>query len=68
MAEMFTCEHCGGTFEKAWSDDEAGAELEHNRPIFDAVRDVLILLGEWESTDDDFIVICDDCYRELMPT
>ena len=26
MTDIYTCAHCGGTFEKAWSDEEAAAE------------------------------------------
>jgi len=26
MGDMFTCENCNGTFEKAWTDKEAEAE------------------------------------------
>lgn len=28
MTDRFTCEHCGGTFEKEWTDDEAQAEAD----------------------------------------
>jgi len=46
----FKCCVCGGTFEKAWSDEEAIAEMkqEFDKPV--------------EECD----VVCDDCYEKLM--
>ncbi len=45
----FTCAQCDGTFEKAWSDEEAAAEAEENFGD---------LLG-------DPVVVCDDCYEAM---
>lgn len=48
---QFTCEECGGTFDKAMSDEEARAEKLHNfGPAF----------------ADDCAIICDDCYLKLQ--
>jgi len=51
MADEYTCAMCGGTFEKAWSDDEARAEFAEEFP---------------EASGDDAEVVCDDCYRQMM--
>jgi hypothetical protein len=50
MSESFTCAECGGTFEKAWSDEEARAEADEN------FGDELV----------DPVVVCDDCYQEMV--
>jgi hypothetical protein len=48
---QFQCANCKGIFEKAWTDEEAKAELREN---FDYI-----------STDEcDFV--CNDCYEEIM--
>lgn len=47
-ADTFTCEACGGTFPKAWSDAEALAESRE-------------ILGE--IPPDQVAVICDECYK-----
>lgn len=52
MSATFTCDRCGGTFPKAWSDDEAEAE---SRELF----------GEIEPTER--AVICDDCFKAVFP-
>jgi hypothetical protein len=49
--QQFTCEHCGGTFIKDWSEDEAVAEKDRDYPGV-ALKDC----G----------VICDDCYQEFQ--
>jgi hypothetical protein len=49
-ATEFTCAECDGTFDKAWSDEEA---MEENRRLF----------GE---PDDDLVVICDDCFKKMV--
>jgi hypothetical protein len=51
MSGTYTCEECGGTFDKVVSDDEAHAERLNN---FGA------------AFADDLAVICDDCYLELQ--
>lgn len=48
----FTCDLCGGTFPKGWSDEEAAAEAEG-----------LFSPAELEATS----VVCDDCFRRIMP-
>lgn len=50
MADTFKCERCKGTFEKAWSDAEADAEM---REVFGAL------------SDEERATVCDDCYREV---
>ena len=49
-SDTFTCELCGGTFPKAWSDAEAQAE---------AVTNGFDIQG-------DTAVVCDDCYDKIM--
>ena len=49
--DIFTCEGCGQTFEKEWSDSEAMAE---SREIFG---------DNWKQ--EDLAVICDDCFKGL---
>jgi hypothetical protein len=60
MAKTFTCEHCGGVFEFAWSDEAAHAE---------AVRDFGVR-GDAPAKDtpggEGMARICDDCYRAFM--
>lgn len=46
----FTCAHCGGTFIKGWTDEEA---------LTAAARDFPDLKPQ------DAAVICEDCYRKL---
>lgn len=53
MKRTFTCDQCGGTFPRAWSDDEATAEA----------RDVF---GRDPETDPTMAVVCDDCYQAIM--
>ena len=52
-SQTYTCENCGGTFEKNRSDEEAMAEaLAADRfPVGEPV---------------DVAVICDDCYNRMM--
>lgn len=47
----FTCDLCGGTFEKAWSEEEAQAEAER-----------LFSPAELEDT----AIVCHDCWLSLM--
>jgi NAD-dependent SIR2 family protein deacetylase len=51
MADTFTCAHCGGTFEKGWSDEEAKAE------------EVEVWGGEVE----DPTLVCDECFQIVRP-
>ena len=51
---QFTCESCGGTFDKGWSDEEAAAEAQGNFP------------GINVSDPDEAGVVCDDCYQHIM--
>ena len=50
MPDTFTCSICRGTFEKAWSDDEAKAEAAVNYPT---------------TPFEDCGIVCDNCYHEL---
>jgi hypothetical protein len=52
MADTYQCAHCGGVFEKGWSDEEATAEAADN-------------FGE-APKGDDAAVVCDDCYQGFM--
>ena len=52
--ESYTCERCGGTFTKGWSDEEALAEAQD---LFPAAH-----IAE----PDDQATVCDPCYREIM--
>jgi DNA-directed RNA polymerase subunit RPC12/RpoP len=51
MADTYTCAACGKTFRKAWSDEEALAELE---ATFGDLPGVPLEM------------VCDTCYHELM--
>lgn len=48
--EEFTCEHCGRTFLKAWTEEEAMKELKAN-------------FGDREWKRDELCILCDDCYQ-----
>lgn len=48
MADTFTCEGCGGTFAKEWSDEEAEKEY-------------TILWGQHMGEERG--VLCDDCHK-----
>jgi hypothetical protein len=50
MDKTFTCDECGGTFRKAWTDKEAAEERRENFPDHD---------GAWA-------IVCDDCYSAIM--
>lgn len=50
MSDQFKCVQCNGTFEKAWTDEEAMAEAEEN-------------FGE--IPDDQREVVCDDCFEKM---
>ena len=52
LGESYTCERCGETFTKGWSDEEAAAEA---RDLFPAAH-----LAVSQAT------VCDGCYREIM--
>jgi hypothetical protein len=52
--ETFTCESCGETFPKGWSDEEAAAEAEELFPGMDL------------SDPAEAAVVCDACYQHLM--
>jgi DNA-directed RNA polymerase subunit RPC12/RpoP len=49
--QYYKCAHCGETFKKGWSDEEAEVELKENFPD---------LAGE------PCLVVCDDCYTKFM--
>ncbi len=51
MPDTYQCDACGGVFDKAWSDEEAGAERDKNFPGLEP---------------EDQAVVCDDCYRKMM--
>ena len=48
----FTCEQCGGTFPKAWTDEEQAAEYAE---LFPAEK----------AAGEETAVVCDDCWREI---
>ena len=58
MSEEYTCAHCGGTWEKAWTDEEAKAESKE--------------LGLWiepedrQTADDEMVIVCDDCFQAMQ--
>lgn len=52
IGESYTCERCGGTFEKVRSDEEA---LDEARSLWTP-----------ETMADEQAVICDPCFREFM--
>ena len=50
----FQCAKCSGIFEKGWSDEAAKEEAQEvfgKRP---------------ENWNDDAMMVCDDCYNEMM--
>ena len=49
----FTCDECGGTFPKAWSDEEAEQEYDE---VFTSAKAANISRA----------VVCDDCYNQIM--
>lgn len=51
MTDEYTCDNCGRTFEKTWSDDDALAEATE-------------LFGE--IPPEERAIVCDDCWREIM--
>ena len=53
-AETFTCDNCGETREKGWSDEEAAAEAAELYPGMD-------LTDRAEAG-----VVCDACYQHIM--
>ena len=53
MTKQFTCEHCGGTFFQAWSDEERNQEYEQN-------------FSQEERDQEEPVIVCDDCYEILM--
>ena len=54
VSETFTCESCGKTFPKGWSDEESAAEAEEFFPGID-------LTDPAEAG-----VVCDGCYQHIM--
>jgi len=52
--ESYTCERCGGTFTKGWSDEEAAAEAQDLFPA-----------GHIAAPEDQ-ATVCDPCFREIM--
>ena len=53
-SETFTCEACGETFPKGWSDAEAVAEAEERFPGLDL------------SDPGEAGIVCDACYEHIM--
>lgn len=51
MGKEFKCEHCGGTFETTWSEEEADEEMKQ-------------MFGDVPKEEQ--AVICDDCYKAMM--
>ena len=54
MTETFTCDSCGETFPKGWSDEEAAAEAEELFPGMDL------------TDPDEAGIVCDGCYQHIM--
>jgi hypothetical protein len=51
MGLIYTCDRCGETYEKGWTDEEADAEYAANFPGL---------------ADEPRSVICEDCYQAFM--
>jgi len=50
-SKKYTCGHCGGVFQAAWSEEEAIAEMK----------------AKWgTSSKEGMAQICDNCYNEFM--
>jgi len=47
----YICDYCKGVFEFGWSEEEAEEELKKN-------------FGDIQK--DECVLVCDDCYKELM--
>ena len=54
MSETFTCESCGKTLEKGWTDEEAAAEAEGLFPGIDL------------SDPAEAGTVCDACFQHIM--
>lgn len=52
MADTYQCDHCGGEFEKGWTDEEAEAECKSEFGI--------------GSKDQSCAILCDDCYNRFI--
>lgn len=52
MSDTYTCEQCGGTFEKGWSDEESAAEAQS-------------IWGDLST--EDVALICEDCWQQIRP-
>jgi DNA-directed RNA polymerase subunit RPC12/RpoP len=50
FSRYYRCAHCGGIFEKGWTDEEAMAEQKEDLPG--------VPLSECE-------LVCDDCYKQF---
>ena len=55
MVDDFTCDECGGTFTKAWTDTEA--EQEYSATFARA-----------QAAGIERAIVCDDCYNRIVPT
>lgn len=51
-SDTYTCAHCGGTFERGWTDEEAQAESVQNFGV--------------RGDAPGMALVCDDCYQEIM--
>ena len=51
--EEYECEHCGGVFNKGWSDKEAMAETNE-------------IFSEEEIEHGGLSILCDDCHKKFM--
>ena len=54
MSVWYVCEACGRRFESEWSDEEARAEAGS-------------IFGEVDGSLTEMAVVCDDCYKNLVP-
>jgi rubredoxin len=52
IPDRYTCEECGETYDKSWSDEEAAAEAVEN-------------FGDLPNHTN-MAIVCDDCFNRLM--
>jgi hypothetical protein len=54
VSDTFTCENCGETYDKQWSDEEAAAEAEGLFPGLDI------------TDPEEAGMVCDSCFKAIM--
>lgn len=55
MSDTYRCAHCGGVFDKGWSDKAANFEAKHYFGVANA------------SSDPRMATVCDDCFQKMHP-